>query len=182
TRIDLTSGTLSPVAGVPGTPGFLGDGGDAQSALLDSPAGLALHRLNGAARTLFVADRGNHRVRSVDLLDGTITTVTGDGVPLTAGEGAPASVFSIDSPTGLSIDAFGNLAIAGASSVRLVTADGAAGPSGQGQALLLYGRAPRDAFPESVTGCLTGIEFAADGASLHLTDQCTGYLIRVERQ
>lgn len=55
-----TSGTITTVAGT-GSPGFSGDGGPAISAQLYSPSGALLNN-NG---NLFIADRGNNRIRKI---------------------------------------------------------------------------------------------------------------------
>ncbi|MCA9537396.1 MAG: hypothetical protein KC620_00830 [Myxococcales bacterium] len=54
-------GKLSTVAGVCGTPGFEGDGGPANAALLDRPYGVAVD----TDGTVFVADTHNHVIRKV---------------------------------------------------------------------------------------------------------------------
>ncbi len=55
-------GVITTVAGT-GTAGYGGDGGQATSAQLDGPWGVALD----AARNLYIADRGNNRIRRVAL-------------------------------------------------------------------------------------------------------------------
>ncbi|ANB17472.1 redoxin family protein [Dokdonella koreensis] len=50
--------------------------GRGEAAAFSDPQGLALHR-----DQLYVADRGNHAVRSVDLADGEVRTVLGTGAP-----------------------------------------------------------------------------------------------------
>lgn len=72
-KVDLTTGITSLVAGN-GTAAFAGDNGQATSASLNSPRGIAI--LNNI---LYIADQGNHRVRQVDLGTGIITTVAGTG-------------------------------------------------------------------------------------------------------
>ena len=59
-RAVSTSGIISTIAGTTG--GFSGDGGQATSAQLLSPAGLAL-----TSGVLYIADRSNNRIRSVVL-------------------------------------------------------------------------------------------------------------------
>jgi YD repeat-containing protein len=70
----VTAGVISTVAGSD-EPGFGGDGGLATSASLLVPSGVAVN----AAGDLFIADRGNHRIRKVS--GGVITTVAGSGDP-----------------------------------------------------------------------------------------------------
>ena len=77
-------GTLDTLAG-DGTAGFTGDGGPARKARLDQPYGLALEE-DG---TLYVADRGNFRVRRI-APDGTIDTLAGTGEEGLSGDGGPA--------------------------------------------------------------------------------------------
>jgi len=77
-------GTIDTIAG-DGTAGFLGDGGPATEARLDQPYGLALDD-DG---TLYVADRGNFRVRRI-APDGTIETIAGTGEEGLSGDGGPA--------------------------------------------------------------------------------------------
>ncbi|MCB0991455.1 MAG: protein kinase [Acidimicrobiales bacterium] len=64
-------GSTSTVAGV-GAPGLGGDGGPASSAALNSPTFLVLD-----GQLLHIADTGNRRVRTVNLVDETISTSAG---------------------------------------------------------------------------------------------------------
>lgn len=67
---DGTLATTALLAGTPGTAGFTNtiDG----TVLFSAPAGLAL-----SGRSLFIADKGNHCIRRMDLLTGTVTTFAG---------------------------------------------------------------------------------------------------------
>jgi sugar lactone lactonase YvrE len=69
----LPGGRFIVVAGT-GRAGFSGDGGRAAAAKLRNPAGMAV----AADGTLYIADKGNNRVRAISP-DGRITTVAGDG-------------------------------------------------------------------------------------------------------
>jgi sugar lactone lactonase YvrE len=73
--IDLTTGRIAAVAGS-GLPAYGGDGGAALAAHLRMPEGIAV---TADGRHLFIADRGNNRVRRVDLARGTINTFAGTG-------------------------------------------------------------------------------------------------------
>ncbi len=75
------SGTITTVAGT-GTAGFSGDGGPATSAELNYPFAVAVD----GAGNLYIADRGDNRVRKVDA-SGTITTVAGTGTAGFSGDG-----------------------------------------------------------------------------------------------
>jgi hypothetical protein len=115
------NGTVSTVIG--GPIGFSGDGGAASSARINSPIGLA----RDASGSLYFSDSRNHRVRRIDGA-GTITTVAGNGSAITTntGDGGAAIDAPLNEPSGLAIDAAGNLYIADASDnrVRKVAPDG----------------------------------------------------------
>ena len=66
-----TNGIITTVAG-DGTGGFAGDGGTATGAQLSSPFGV----LVDAAGNLYIADRGNSRVRKVSLIAAPAPTTT----------------------------------------------------------------------------------------------------------
>ena len=78
-------GTISTVAGS-GVAGATGDGGPARAARLDQPFGVALD----ADGTLYIADRGNFKVRRV-APDGVIDTLAGAGVEGATGDDGPAT-------------------------------------------------------------------------------------------
>ena len=103
-RLDATTGILTRVAGN-ATNGFSGDNGPAVNAQLSGPNGLALD----PAGNLFIADTSNGRIRKVS--KGIITTVAGNGVSGTAGDGGPATSAELSYPYALAIDAVGNLYI-----------------------------------------------------------------------
>ncbi|MBI5497332.1 MAG: hypothetical protein HY904_20125 [Deltaproteobacteria bacterium] len=152
----------------------------ALDAALDSPEGLAL----GLDGSLYIGDTGNHRVRRVNLADGSIRTVIGDGIPAASGIGAPARFFPVDSPRGLAVDAQGNLFITSAYAIRVVSPQAPSNVvSGQdGETVgTIYGAAPRDAYPESVTRCLSDVDLAADGRVAWVLDACQGFLVRLQR-
>ncbi len=88
-RIAGSTQVITTIAGT-GTPGLSGDGGAATSAQLDSPTGLAIDR-----NFLYVADTYNHRIRRIDLLVGTITTVAGSGATGLQGGTFPATEGSL---------------------------------------------------------------------------------------
>ncbi len=112
-----SAGVISIYAGNQ-TAGFTGDGGQAASAELNYPHGLALD----AAGNLYVADTYNHRIRKIGA-DGVITTVAG-GTFGFAGDGGLATDASLAYPKTIAVDAAGNLYIADCinSRIRVVTA------------------------------------------------------------
>ena len=118
--IDLTAQTVTTIAGTPATRGYFGDDLAATAALLDGPTALTL----APSGDLFVADTGNQRVRRIAAGTGIITTVLGDGVAASSGEGAPATAFPVNAPRGLTTDARGNLYVTSSTALRLLPADG----------------------------------------------------------
>jgi uncharacterized protein (TIGR03437 family) len=111
----VSNGVISTVAGN-GVPGFSGDNGSALSAQLSGPTGIAVD----TAGNLYIADRGNVRVRKVS--NGIITTVAGNGRPGFSGDNGPATSAQFFYLTGVAVDSAGNLYIADsiASNVRKV--------------------------------------------------------------
>ena len=104
------SGIITTVAG-PGKPSTSdsgdGDGGPATNARLNGAVGVALD----GAGNLFIADSNNSRVRKVSP-SGIITTVAGNGTRGSSGDGGPATSAQLFGPTGVAVDAAGNLFVA----------------------------------------------------------------------
>jgi len=85
------------------------DGCLAKQAILSKP-----HDVFIAGKSLFIADSENCRIRRVDLGTNVITTVAGTGPPCAfGGDGiATATSINLHFPTGVAVDASGNLYIA----------------------------------------------------------------------
>ncbi len=117
-KIDST-GQLTVLAGN-GVFGYSGDGGPATSAELAGPIGVAVD----ASGNVFIADSGNSVVREVVAATGTIQTVAGNGTWGYTGDGGLATSAELASPSGLALDASGNIFIADESNsvVRVVIA------------------------------------------------------------
>src|SRR5437773_1615487 len=96
------SGNITTVAG---GGAVFGDGVPATSVFLFRPTRVAVD----TAGNLYIADF--HRIRKVDA-SGFITTVAGTGTPGFGGDGGPATNASLAGPTGVAVDAAGNLYIA----------------------------------------------------------------------
>jgi GT2 family glycosyltransferase/sugar lactone lactonase YvrE len=77
----------------------LGDGGPAKDARLQAPMDVAV----GPGGDIYIADMGHHRVRVIDGATGIITTMAGDGIPRSAGDGGPARGASLAGPIGLAL-------------------------------------------------------------------------------
>jgi len=116
-KIAASTGIITTVAGN-GTPGFSGDGGAATSAQLGGPGALALD----TAGNLYLSDPSNNRVRKVDASTGIITTVAGNGIAGSSGDGGAATNAELNNPIGIALDSAGDLFIAESNSVRKVSA------------------------------------------------------------
>jgi hypothetical protein len=138
----VSGGTISAFAGT-GSSGFGGDNGTATSALLSSPAGIAVN----TSGVVFIADTGNARIRQV--VAGKITTFAGGGTASvgsgtgsgglgglggsgtgtgstgtsSVGDGGAATSATLQAPTGIALDGQGSLYIADsvANRVRVVS-------------------------------------------------------------
>lgn len=96
------TGMATRVAGIEG----LGDGGPATKARLFDPTAVAIDVDGG----IYITDSGNNRIRKVDA-NGVITTFAGSGERGDAGDDGPALEAQFNGPTGVAIDAEGNVYI-----------------------------------------------------------------------
>ena len=103
-RIDAKSGIITTVAGT-GTAGFSGDGGPAVQAALRQPHSIAFD----AAGQLLVCDIGNHRVRRVDLKNGTIATFAGTGEKGPTPDDAALAGTALNGPRSIDVAADGTI-------------------------------------------------------------------------
>ncbi len=116
-RVVNSKGIIKTIAGT-GSNGYHGDNMPALKATLDKPFGLALDKDNN----LYIADRGNNRIRKVDS-SGLISTVAGDGGFYYIGDNGPAYRASIAGPTGVVVDNEGNIIIADRQNNRIRMVD-----------------------------------------------------------
>ncbi len=127
-QVDLATGTVSRLAGQPNAAGGGGDNAAAIAAHLSNPGALAF---DDATRVLYICDRGNNRVRAVELATGTITAAAGAGAPAAAGG-------ALNQPSAIALDFDGNLYVATAGDHRVrrvnVTTNAIAGTVGTGVA------------------------------------------------
>jgi sugar lactone lactonase YvrE len=112
-RVVAPNGIINTFAGN-GSNGFSGDGGQATLAQINFPIGLA----TDAAENVFIADWENNRIRKVTP-NGIITTVAGNGTQGFGGDGGQATAASLYSPSGVAVDASGNLLIADFGNMRI---------------------------------------------------------------
>ena len=110
-RTFATDSDVSTLAGIGGARGPGLTSSQPTATRLAYPMGGAL---DTARNVLYVADTFNNVVRAIDLTHQTMATVAGTGTAGYAGtdEGKPATQAALSYPTGLAVDAAGNLFIA----------------------------------------------------------------------
>lgn len=114
-KITKSTGIITTIAGIHGSPGFNGDNIQATTAELDGPRYVALDK-NG---NLYIADAANSRIREIDTTTGIITTVAGDGTASFFGDGGLATSAELDYPYGVALDDSNNIYIADQSNNRV---------------------------------------------------------------
>jgi sugar lactone lactonase YvrE len=107
-------GMISTLAGTPTMLGFDGDGGDAAMAKLHFPEGSNPRPGGGLALSedesvLYVSDTVNHRIRAIDLEEGTIDTIAGTGDAGFSGDGGDATRAKLNFPRKLTLGPDGRL-------------------------------------------------------------------------
>jgi len=100
--------------GIIGSGGFSGDGGAAVSAQINGPYGLAADRTGN----IYIADQLNNRIRMVNT-SGVISTIAGNGSAGFGGDGSSALSATLNGPTGVAVDASGNVYIADMNNHRI---------------------------------------------------------------
>lgn len=108
------NGNVSTLAGSGAAPYFAGENAPATSARFHTPTGIAVD----GSGNWYVADTANHRVRRITP-GGIVTTIAGNGVAGSAGDGALATAAQLNSPRSVAIDAQGNVYIADTGNNRI---------------------------------------------------------------
>lgn len=97
-RMVNSSGIITTIAGN-GTQAYSGDGGQATTAELYWPTGIAFD----ATGNLFIADQLNNRIR-MKSTSGIITTIAGSGIQSFSGDGGQATSAELSYPIGVAFD------------------------------------------------------------------------------
>jgi sugar lactone lactonase YvrE len=100
-------GVISTVAGTGGVQGFSGDGGQATSAKMMAPFGLALN----SSGNLYISDYYGW-IRLVNASTGVISTIAGNGTIGYSGDGGAATAAQFYNPAGVALDLSGNVYVA----------------------------------------------------------------------
>ena len=108
-KVTISTGVITTVAGNGDKfSSSIGDNGPATSARLSTPQDVALD----SSGNIYIADKTNGRIRKVTASTGIITTIAGNGELVSIGD-TVATEYAIYGPTGVTLDALGNVYIAG---------------------------------------------------------------------
>lgn len=105
-KINAITGIITTIAGT-GTSGYNGDNMIATNSQVNDPVGLC-----AAGNDLYIADMLNDRIRKVDLITDSITSVAGTGTQGYNGDYIPPTTAQLNNPTGVAKDIAGNIFIA----------------------------------------------------------------------
>lgn len=122
-RVVDGDGNISTFAGT-GITGNDGDGGLATAAKTGGAFGITIHE---ATNSLYFTTTEGHYVRKIDLSTNIITTIAGSGTDGFDGDGGQATSAKFQLPSGLAVDASGNVYIADRDNYRVRKVDAATG-------------------------------------------------------
>ncbi|MBI6545700.1 MAG: IPT/TIG domain-containing protein [Cyanobacteria bacterium NC_groundwater_1444_Ag_S-0.65um_54_12] len=181
-RIRSINGTAVTVLAGDGSAGLVNAASD--SARLRYPAGIA----RDAADNIYVADKNNHSVRKIAAGSGIVTTLVGNGIAGSSGDGRPAAEGLLNFPQGISISAAGDIVIADTLNHKIRIVAGASGTNRYGQNMVAgnlytlagqgpdaegnggfldnsYGLAARFSSPTGVAVAVDGTVYVADSGN-----------------
>ena len=120
--VNVATGIITTVAGVPGVQGYKGDGGSATLANLDTPDAVAIDAINGY---LYIADTGKQCSPQSDPTTGIISAFAGNHTAAYTGDGGPATSASLNGPWSVTVAPAGQVYIADQSNhcIRMVALD-----------------------------------------------------------
>ncbi|MEO8660283.1 MAG: hypothetical protein ABI693_17575, partial [Bryobacteraceae bacterium] len=113
-RIDPLTGIVATLAGT-GVPGDSGDGQPSTAARLKYPCTVAFDKEGN----VYIGQQQSTRVRKILVSTGIISTVAGLGGSDETGDGGPALIAGLSSPTGVALDDSNNLYIAEYNNARV---------------------------------------------------------------
>ena len=120
-KVTVSTGIITSIAGT-GTASYSGDNGQATSAALNTPYGVALdsagtHSLiyelsfiysyNLSLGNIYIADSNNNRIRKVTVSTGIIFTFAGTGSGSYSGDNGPATSAELNGPISVALDSAG---------------------------------------------------------------------------
>ncbi|MFM2217520.1 MAG: Virginiamycin lyase [Planctomycetota bacterium] len=106
-KIEMSTGIIRTVVGT-GKPGYQGDGGPADRAMLRQPHSIQF----GPDGSLFICDIGNHVIRRVNMDNGVIETFAGTGRAGPTPDAAPIVGTPLNGPRSIDFDSQGDMWLA----------------------------------------------------------------------
>ena len=104
-KVTVSTGIIITIAGTgSASGGYNGDNIQATAATLYIPHDVVLDSYNN----LYISDRGNNRVRKVDISTGLITTIIGTGSASSTGDGSVSTSAAVNGPCYSRFDSIGN--------------------------------------------------------------------------
>ncbi len=130
-KVTLSTDIISTIAGSSTSGSYTGDGGQAISATLNGPSGVALDSVGSiidayivygikvficftyisALGNVYTSEYGNNCIRKVTISTGIISTIAGAGSTGYSGDGGQATSATLNHPSGIAFDSSGNLII-----------------------------------------------------------------------
>ncbi|KAG2389477.1 hypothetical protein C9374_014037 [Naegleria lovaniensis] len=105
-RTAIVNSTIETIAGIGRSDGFSGDGSLATNAKLKSPTSVTVFKGD-----VYICDSLNNRIRKVSSSTGFISTIAGNGVKASTGDGLQARLASLSLPKYIFFNAAGDLFI-----------------------------------------------------------------------
>ncbi len=102
-KVTVSTGIISTIAGSSTSGEYSGDNGQAASAKLNYPRGVALD----SSGNVYIADQNNHRIRKVTVSTGIITTFAGSGTSSNSGDNGQATAAGLSGPRAVDVDLAG---------------------------------------------------------------------------
>ena len=159
-----STGTISTVAGT-GSVFFNGDNGLADTSNLNSPVGVCTDE----SSNLFISDNGHNKIRKVNS-SGIITTIAGNGIFGSTGDGGAATNSELSDNANITSDRYGNIYISFAypiNRIRVVDSSGVISTVAGNGVGAYFGDGGLDTFaelnnPEGLTSDSCGNLYIAD--------------------
>ncbi len=102
-KVTVSTGIITTIAGSSTSGSYSGDNGQATSAKLNYPRGVALD----SSGNVYIADIGNQRIRKVTVSTGIITNFAGTGTNSYSGDNGKATSAALNYPRAVYADATG---------------------------------------------------------------------------
>jgi len=118
--IQITAAGLYYVTANGSSFSYGGDGGLHYLAQYNRPTGVA----TDSANNIYIADKGNRRVRKINIATGIVTTIAGTGTAGSTGDGGPATAAKFNGPSSLAFDKKQALYVSDGTRIRKIKSNG----------------------------------------------------------